>query len=116
MYILNKLVFLIIFRKCIAFNYISVNYKYNMNKNLTSDIMSGYDFRYSKKDHNNILDFKILLEKKKLLENLNSDIPIIKKIELIKIAESYEILNSEQMSTNLLSGGLFDDYNFNIKN
>ena len=37
MYILDKLVFLIIFRKCIAFNYISVNYKYNMNKNLTSD-------------------------------------------------------------------------------
>ena len=111
MYILDKLVLLIIFRKCIAFNYISVNYKYNMNKNLTSDSMSGYDFRYSKKDYNNILDFKILLEKKKLLDKLNSDIPIIKKIELIESAKINNILNSEGMSTNLLNGGLFNDFN-----
>jgi len=117
MYILDKLFFLIIFRKCIAFNYINANYKYNFNKNLINDTMSGYDFRFPlKKDHSNILDLKKLLEKKKLLDKLNSDIPIIKKLELIKIAESYEILNSEQMSTNLLSGGLFNDFNFTIKN
>lgn len=116
MYILEKLLILIIFRKCIAFNYITVNYKYNMNKNLTSNIMSGYDFRYSKKDRNDILDFKILLEKKKLLDNLNSDIPIIKKIELIESAKMHDILISEGMGPNLLSGGLFNDFNFTIKN
>ena len=49
MYILEKLLILIIFRKCIAFNYISVNHKYNFNKNLTQNIMSGYDCRILKK-------------------------------------------------------------------
>ena len=52
MYILEKLLILIIFRKCIAFNYISVNHKYNFNKNLTQkNIMSGYDCRNSKKEN-----------------------------------------------------------------
>ena len=42
MYILEKLLILIIFRKCIAFNYISVNHKYNFNKNLPQkNIMLG---------------------------------------------------------------------------
>jgi hypothetical protein len=117
MYILEKLLILIIFRKCIAFNYISFNHKYNFNKNLTQkNIMSGYDCRNSKKENYNISNFKILLEKKKLLDKLNSEIPTIKKIELIEIAKMNDILTSEEMSTNLLNGGLFNDFNFTIKN
>lgn len=117
MYILEKLLILIIFRKCIAFNYISVNHKYNFNKNLPQkNIMSGYDCRNSKKENYNISNFKILLEKKKLLDKLNSEIPTIKKIELIEIAKMNDILTSEEMSTNLLNGGLFNDFNFIIKN
>ena len=117
MYILEKLLILIIFRKCIAFNYISVNHKYNFNKNLPQkNIMSGYDCRNSKKENYNISNFKILLEKKKLLDKLNSEIPTIKKIELIEIDKMNDILTSEEMSTNLLNGGLFNDFNFTIKN
>ena len=32
--------------------------------------MSGYDFRYSKKDHNNILDFKILIREKEIIREV----------------------------------------------
>lgn len=116
MYILEKLLILIIFRKCIAFNYISVNHKYNFNKNLKHDIMSGYDCRFSNKENYNISDFKILLEKKKLLDKLDSDISLIKKMELIEDAKMNDILISEEMTENILSGGLFNDFNFTIKN
>jgi len=117
MYILEKLLILILFRKCIAFNYISVNYKYNFNKNLTNDKISGYDSRFPKKEDNKVLiNIKKFYEKKKLLDDLNSDISIINKLDLIKIAKLNDILDSERMSLNILNGGLFDDYNFNIKN
>ena len=117
MYILEKLLVLMIFRKCIAFNYITVNYKYNFNKNLTNDKISGYDSRFPKKeDDKDLINLKIFYEKKKLLDDLNSDIPIINKLELIKIAKSNDILDSKRMSIDILNGGLFDDYNFSIKN
>ena len=117
MYILKKLLILIIFRKCISFNYVNVNYKYNFNKNLINDKTNGYDFRFPKKeDKKDLIDLKIFHEKKKLLDKLNSDIPIINKIKLIETAKLNNILDSEKISTNLFNGGLLDDFNFIINN
>ena len=56
------------------------------------------------------------MKKKKLLDKLNSDIPIINKIKLIETAKLNNILDSEKLSTNLFNGGLLDDFNFNINN
>ena len=57
-----------IFRKCISFNYLNVNHKYNFNKNLTNDKTTGYDFRFPKnEDNKDIIDLKIFHEKKKTI-------------------------------------------------
>jgi len=113
MYILNKLFLLIIFRKCIAFNYISVNYKYN-NKEL-SDNKDGYDYRFPLNENiNDIHNLELLRKKKVLLDILTSDVSIIRKLDALEVAKLNNIIIGDSLSPNLLKGGLLDDFDFEI--
>ena len=57
--------------------------------------------------------FKLLYKKQFLLDKLkDNEINDIEKLNLINEAEKNGVLNNTNMSINILSGGLLDDYEF----
>jgi hypothetical protein len=100
--------------------------KYNFNKS-ANDIYSGYDGRYPM-DENNITELtfsdedQILIAKirkyfiyKDFLKTLENDkVSIQQKLRIIEDNDLLNLDDSSKYVTNLLAGGLMDDFNFEL--
>ena len=98
-------------------SFIDVNMKYADYFKKPTDYSAGFDMRFkhesqvSKIEREELERISINFKKQKLLFLLeNQNISTFKKIELI---ETYDILNATY-GVNLLSGGLLDDWEFNM--
>lgn len=117
MIILDKLIILSILHHCLSFKPVSSNLELNRrfeNKTISNNKYFGYDHRYNLEEKIGYYDIKLLSEKKKLLEKLESDIGTLEKINLIEKAKLNDLLNSSTLSSNIFKGKLMDDFNFEI--
>jgi len=106
-----------------------VNESYNKNRTLNSieaygffinngkeKTNSGYDMRnilFDNSNNNQIINICKNFEKKNLLDKLsNPNIMSIKKLQMID--DNSHLFDDVDMVPNILSGGLFDDFNFEI--
>lgn len=113
MYILEKLILLTIFRKCYSYNYNNFHKSNTMKINNFDEKNSGLDTRYKKEEIFDEYYFKLLYKNQILLDKLKDNkINNIEKLNLINEAEKNGLLNNTNMSINILSGGLLDDYEF----
>lgn len=77
-------------------------------------VNQGIDMRFKDDNYMNdsiLMNIEDYILKKKILENLiDKDISISQKLDLI----NYNYILDNNLCPNILSGGLLDDYNFNI--
>ena len=119
MIILDKLIILSILRHCFSFKPVSSNLELNRrfenkNKTFSNTNFFGYDHRYNLEEKIDYYNIKLLSEKKKLLEKLESDISTLEKINLIEKAKLDDLLKSDTLSSNIFKGKLMNDFNFEI--
>lgn len=98
---------LLISNYSIAFSNSFFNKRYNIN-----DKYKGLDERHGMDEIVDIYNIKVMNEKKVLLDNLNKNISLNEKINLINDAKKYSLLESDYLHIYILAGGLMDDFNF----